>query len=413
LTTHPTFENGIKIKKSVAKKVVLDHRQSGRRTLTKSENQMTRSGISRRKVRYAVVGLGHLAQIAVLPAFKNAANSELFALVSANSDKLQKLGKKYAIDHLYSYDDYSRALSNVDAVYLVLPNHLHREYAVRAAAAGVHVLCEKPMAVTSEDCRAMIEASRQNHAKLMVAYRLHFEAGNLEAIRVANSGKLGDLRVFTSEFAQQVANDNVRVTEPVARGGGPVYDMGVYCINASRYLFGSEPTEVLAVSGNNGDKRFQQVEEMTSVVMRFPEERLATFTCSFGAVDIGRYALIGTKGVLLADPAYEYAMPIKHQVKIGEKTKSRTFSKRDQFAAELVYFSDCILKDKTPEPSGLEGLADVRIVEAIYESVRTKKPVHIPELPGKKRPTINQEIHRPAHGKPRMVQAKPPSRKAA
>jgi predicted dehydrogenase len=374
---------------------------------------MTRRGISRRKVRYAVVGLGHIAQVAILPAFRNAANSELFALVSGNSEKLEKVGKKYVLDHLYSYEDYSRALSNVDAVYLALPNHLHQEYAVRAAAAGVHVLCEKPMAVTSEDCQAMIEAAKQNHAKLMIAYRLHFEAGNLEAIRLAKGGKLGDVRIFSSEFARQVADNNVRVTEPVARGGGPIYDMGIYCINASRYLFGSEPTEVFAVTANNGDKRFQRVEETTSVVMRFPEERLATFTCSFGAADIGRYALIGTRGVVRFDPAYEYAMAIKQQVTRDEKTKTRTFPKRDQFAAQIVYFSDCILKDKEPEPSGLEGLADVRIVEAIYESARTRKAVRIPELPGKKRPAITQEIHRPAHGKPEVIQAKPPSREAA
>src|SRR5246127_997357 len=127
---------------------------------------MTRRGMARRKVRYAVVGLGHIAQVAVLPAFKNASNSELFALVSGDSGKLEKLGKKYSLEHLYSYQDYSRALSNVDAVYLTLPNHLHREYAERAAAAGVHVLCEKPMAVSSEDCQAMIAAAEQNHSKL-------------------------------------------------------------------------------------------------------------------------------------------------------------------------------------------------------------------------------------------------------
>src|SRR3984957_13863821 len=126
---------------------------------------MTRRGISRRKVRYAVVGLGHISQVAVLPAFRNAPNSELFALVSGDAEKLDKIGKKYSLAHLYSYEDYSRALSNVDAVYLALPNHLHREYAVRAAAAGVHVLCEKPMAVTSEDCLAMIQAANENHAK--------------------------------------------------------------------------------------------------------------------------------------------------------------------------------------------------------------------------------------------------------
>jgi predicted dehydrogenase len=374
---------------------------------------MTRRGISRGKVRYAIVGLGHIAQIAVLPAFRNAENSELFALVSSDSDKLQKLGKKYSLEHLYSDEDYGRALSNVDAVYLAVPNHMHREYAVRAAAAGVHVLCEKPMAVTSEECQAMTAAAKQNHAKLMIAYRLHFETGNLEAIHLARSGKLGDLRMFTSEFTQQVSKGNVRVTEPVSRGGGPVFDLGVYCINAARYLFGSEPTKIVAVTGNNGDERFQRVEEMTSVVMRFPGDRLATFTCSFGAVDISRYALIGTKGVLRADPAYEYAMAIKHQLTVGGKTKTRTFPKRDQFAAQLVYFSDCVLKDKEPEPSGLEGMADVRIVEAIYESARMKREVHITELPLKKRPSLSQEIHRAAHGKPSVIHAKPPSRDAA
>ena len=374
---------------------------------------MTRRGMSKRKIRYAVVGLGHIAQIAVLPAFKNAANSELFALVSGDRDKLKKLGKTYKLDHLYSYDDFGRALSNVDAVYLALPNHLHRDYAVRAAAAGVHVLCEKPMAVTAEDCQAMIAAADQNHVKLMIAYRLHFEAGNLEAIRVAKSGKLGDLRVFASDFSQQVADNNVRVSEFIGRGGGPVYDMGVYCINAARSLFGEEPTEVFAVAASNGEVRFQHVEEMTSVVMRFPHERIATFTCSFGACDVSRYALIGTKGVLRADPAYEYAMAIKQQLVIGDKRTSRTFPKRDQFAAELLYFSDCILKDKKPEPSGLEGLADVRIVEAIHESARTKRAIRVPELPPKKRLQMTQEIHRPAHGKPQMIYTKPPSREAA
>jgi len=374
---------------------------------------MTKQGILRGKVRYAVVGLGHIAQIAVLPAFKSAANSELFALVSSDAEKLQKLGKQYAIQHLYSYEEYSRALSNVDAVYLALPNHMHREYAVRAAAAGVDVLCEKPMAVTVEDCQAMIDAAEQNHTKMMIAYRLHFEAGNLEAIRLARSGRLGDLRVFTSEFCQQVAEDNVRVSEFVAQGGGPVYDMGVYCINAARYLFGAEPTEVSAIPANTGDGRFHHVEEMMSVVLRFPGERVATFTCSFGAADISRYSLIGTNGVLRSDPAYEYAMAIKQEVTIGKKATRITFPKRDQFAAELVYFSDCILKEKEPEPSGLEGMADVRVVEAIYESAQIKRAVRLPALRVGRRPTPKQEIHRPAHGKPQMVHTKPPSREAA
>jgi predicted dehydrogenase len=360
------------------------------------------------KIRYAVVGLGHLAQVAVLPAFANAPNSELVAIVSGDAVKRKKIGKKYKLNHVYSYDEYDRALSVADAVYLVLPNHLHRDYAVRAANAGVHVLCEKPMAVTEEDCAAMIEAAEKNDVKLMIAYRLHFEAGNLEAIQLAKSGKLGDLRIFDSTFIQQVAEGNIRLTEPVKNGGGPVYDMGVYCINAARYLFRAEPTSLTACSVNKAGKRFEQVDEMTSVMMRFPEERLAAFTCSFGAAAVSRYSLIGMKGVLTAEPAYDYSKALRHQVTIGNRMRSKTFRKRDQFAAEVIYFSDCILRNKRPEPSGWEGLADVRIVRAIYESAQTGRPVELPETPEKRRPDLKQEIHRPAHGKPDTVRVAPP-----
>jgi predicted dehydrogenase len=368
---------------------------------------------SRNKVRYAVVGLGHIAQVAVLPAFKTARNSELLALVSGDPEKLKKIGKKYNIEHLYPYEEYSRALSNVDAVFVTVPNHLHREYAVRAAAAGVHVLCEKPMAPTPQECREMILAANQNSVKLMVAYRLHFEAGNLEAIKLAQSGKLGEIRAFTSEFAQQVADANVRVTEPVPRGGGPLYDMGVYCINAARYLFRAEPLEVTALAETRPDDRFQRVEEMVSVLMRFPDARLATFTCSFGAADVSRYTVIGTKGILRAEPAYEYAEGTRLEITAGDRTRRRSFPKRDQFAAEIAYFSDCILRDKEPEPSGVEGLADVNIIEAIYHSIRSRRTVAIPPTTVRKRPTTGQEIHRPAHDKPEVIRAHPASREAA
>ena len=368
---------------------------------------------STRKIRYAVVGLGHIAQVAVLPAFKTANNSELATIVSGEPEKREKLRKQYRLEHVYSYDDYERALAEVDAVYLALPNHLHREYAVRAAQAHVHVLCEKPMAVTEEECQAMINAANESGIKLMIAYRLHFEAGNLAAIRLAQDSTLGTVRFFTSEFAQQVTEGNIRVRVSVPEGGGPVYDMGVYCINAARYLFRDEPTEVFATTASNGEPRFRKVEEMASVVMRFPQDRIATFTCSFGAADVSRYTLIGTKGLLMADPAYEYAGAIKHQLTVDGKTKTRKCPKTDQFAAELAYFSDCILNDKAPEPPGLEGLADVRIVQAIYKSAGSKGSVDLPAVPNKPRPTVQQEIHRPAHGKPKIVKAKAPSGEAA
>lgn len=379
----------------------------------KGRTKTGRPSSSRKKIRYAVVGLGHIAQVAVLPAFKNARNSELVALVSSDPQKQKKVARQYGIDNVFSYEQYDQALELVDAVYIALPNHLHREYTVRAAEAGVHVLCEKPMAVTEEECGAMIRAAEENNVRLMIAYRLHFERGNLDAVKLATSGKLGDIRFFSSDFSQNVVADNVRVTEPTERGGGPLYDMGVYCINATRYLFRAEPQEVFAVSANNGEKRFRDVDEAIAVIMKFPEERLATFTCSFGAADVSRYSLVGTKGVLTSEPAYDYSIAIQHQLTIGEKTTKKKFPKRDQFAAEILYFSDCILQNKDPEPSGLEGLADVGIVRAILESAKARNPVQ-PQLPEKgERPGTHQEIHRPAHGKPQTVKTKSPSGEAA
>jgi len=387
------------------------------KTLMAEDQAMARIGQgskqNQKKIRYAVAGLGHLAQVAILPAFARTKNSELVALVSGDAAKQKQLSRKYKIKTVGTYEQYEECLREVDAVYIVLPNHRHKEFTIRALNAGVHVLCEKPMAVSVEDCKTMIAAADRTERKLMIAYRLHFEKANLDAIEMGAKGKLGELRFFTSEFAQQVTEGNIRVTESSSNGGGPVYDMGVYCINASRYLFRDEPVEILATSASRNDPRFKEAEEMTAVTMRFSGDRLATFVASFGAADISRYTLVGTEGVLTADPAYEYAGALNLKIDIGKRSSRRHYPKRDQFAAEISYFSDCILQDKEPEPSGEEGLADVRIVEAIYESVRSGKSVQLAPFERKARPGPQQEIHRPAHGKPKTVRAKSPSGEAA
>jgi glucose-fructose oxidoreductase len=358
-------------------------------------------------VRYAVVGLGHIAQAAVLPAFAHARrNSELAALVSNDPVKLKELAGRYRINRTFSYDQYDDCLrsGDVDAVYIALPNSLHAEYTVRAARAGVHVLCEKPMAVTEKECEAMIRAARKSRVKLMIAYRLHFEEANLKAVEIVRSGKLGEARIFDSVFSMQVKKDNIRTQEEL--GGGTLYDIGIYCINAARYLLRDEPNEVFAYSADGkNDSRFKEIDEMTSAVLRFPKERLAAFTSSFGAADVASYRVVGTKGDLRVEPAYEYAMGLGLQVTIDGKTRARKFAKRDQFAPELLYFSDCILKNREPEPSGEEGLADVRIIRALYRSAATGRPVKLRRSAIKKRPTLKQEIRRPAVAKPQLVHA--------
>ena len=357
-------------------------------------------------IRYAVVGCGHIAQVAVLPAFGNARrNSRLAAIVSGDPLKREQLAAKYAIAKAVPYEQYDALLKSgdVDAVYIALPNSLHAEYAERAARAGVHVLCEKPMAVTEAQCELMARAARENNVKLMVAYRLHFERANLEAIEIARSGRIGEPRLFTSTFTLQVVPDNIRVKR--ALGGGVLYDIGIYCINAARSLFRDEPVEAQAMaSGTIGD-----VEESVSAVLRFPGERLAGFTASFGAAKVSEYRLVGTKGELAVDPAYEYAKPLEHRLTLeGDLAGERRFAKRDQFAPELLYFSDCLLQGRDPEPSAEEGLADVRIIRALYRSIETARPVALGPYQRRERPSLEQEIRRPPIEKPLVIHARAP-----
>jgi len=360
----------------------------------------------RKQIRYAVVGLGHIAQVAVLPAFGNARrNSRLVGLVSGDPVKRSALAKKYSVEHTWSYEQYDACLKSgaIDAVYIALPNSMHHEYALRAAQAGVHVLCEKPMAMQEDECLRISEAARAAHVRLMVAYRLHFERANLEAIEVLRSGRLGEPRLFNSTFCTPVEPGNVRVRRDT--GGGVLYDIGIYCINAARSLFRDEPVEVQATTAGVLD----QVEEAVTGWLRFPGDRLATFSCSFGAAKVSEYRVVGTKGDLCVEPAYDYARPLKHRLTLDGDTRERRYAKRDQFAPELLYFSDCILLNREPEPGAEEGLADVRVIRALYRSAETGQPVELEPFERRDRPSLEQEIRRPPIDKPDVIHARAPS----
>lgn len=365
--------------------------------------------VRRKKVRYAVVGLGHIAQAAVLPAFAHAENSELTAIVSDDPQKRRELAEKYNVERAVDYDDLEDLFErrDVDAVYIALPNHMHHEYVIRAANAGMHVLCEKPLGVTTTECDEMISAADAAGVKLMTAYRLHFEKANLKAIEIVKTGQVGEPRLFDSVFTMQVKPDNVRLD--AASGGGTLYDIGIYCINAARSLFRDEPDAVQAWSVRGDDPRFKEVDEATAAVLHFPGERLASFLCSFGAASVGHYQIVGTTGDLRLDPAYEYVGPLKHFLTIEGKKTTRTFRARDQFAPELIYFSNCILRNKTPEPSGVEGLADVRVIEALYQSTPTGERILLPPFERKMHPEPHQEISRPKVKEPELVNVASPT----
>jgi len=374
-------------------------RQLGKRRSKKAERQ----------VGYAVVGLGHFAQDAILPAFEHAKeNSRLAALVSGDPEKARELGERYGVP-VFSYERLEEclALPEVEAVYIAVPNSLHSEYAVRAARAGAHVLCEKPLATTEAECREMIRACEESDVRLMTAYRLHFEQANLTAVEAVRKGKIGDPRLFTSTFSFQVKAPNIRIERD--KGGGVLWDIGVYCVNAARYLFRAEPVEVFAFCDKGQDPRFAEVEEAASVVMRFPEGKLAAFNVSFGAEAVATYELVGTEGTLRVDNAYEYKGELRWELMSEGKKRKGKVPERDQIAPELLTFSDCILEGRDPEPDGWEGLTDVRIISALYESARTGQPAKLEPLERPRRPTKEQEVHRPPSEAPEHVNVESPS----
>lgn len=364
------------------------------------------------KIRYGVVGLGHIAQLAILPAFENAkGNSKLVALISEDPKKLKILGKQYKIDQRFIYDELEECLSKriIDALYVATPNDTHRAIVELAARYNIHVLCEKPMAVTKDDCQHMNQIAKRNKIKLMIAYRLHFEAANLEAMKLCREGKLGDLKFFNSSFSFQIKDrHNIRLNNPDL-GGGPLHDIGLYCINASRYLFQNEPSEVFAMTANSGDIRFNQCDETISVILRFPNERLANFTISFGSFDSSDYEVIGTKGRIRLEHAYDYESDMKLRLFTPEKESVKTFKKRDQFSAELLYFSDCIIRNKEPEPNAAEGLADIKVIEAIYRSIKYGKPVAINNVVKLMYPNPKMLINKPGIKRRRTYHASGPS----
>ena len=377
-------------------------------TLHLREKPMTKT--NSRKVRYAVIGLGNIAQVAVLPAFAHAKeNSELVALISSDEDKLKELSERYGVKINGSYEDLDRILASgdVDALYVATPNTEHRRALERAARAGVHVLCEKPLAATVADCRSMIQTASDAKIKLMTAYRLHFEQANLRAVERLRKGEIGEPRIFSSVFSHQVREGDIRTRADL--GGGALFDMGIYCVNAARYLFQDEPLEVMAFRIQGHSARFAETDEMTAAILRFPGDRIAQFTASQGAAPVSELRVLGTSGDLQLDAAYDYHEESEEKLTVDGRTKRTTTPQHDQFAAELLHFSKCILEDLEPEPSGEEGLADVQILESIVQSAALGRKITLTPIQRDQRPNAELEMRKPKTPKVETVNAPSPS----
>ena len=277
---------------------------------------------------------------------------------------------------IYNYENYDAIAKNpdIDAVYIALPNSMHAEYTLRAAKAGKHVLCEKPMATSVEDARTMIQACESAGRKLMIAYRCQYEPANLRAVQLIREGKLGSIQSIESAFGFPIAPNEWRLDKKLS-GGGPLVDVGIYCLNASRYLTGAEPAEVKGFSSVvDHDGRFAQVEETLSWTMKFPGGVLASCTCTYGSPMRGYFRVRGARGTLLMDPAFNYdKLHLSAQFEDGQTVD---FAPDDpdptQFLREADHMADCILQNEQPKTAGQEGLRDMDLIAEIYRTCERK-----------------------------------------
>jgi predicted dehydrogenase len=367
------------------------------------------------KVRYAVVGVGWIAQTVLLPGVAHTGNSEVVALVTGHVDKGQVVSEKYGIENVYTYDQLGQVLGSgeIDAVYLATPNFDHVEYAVQILEAGVHLLLEKPMAVSVEECERIIAAAKKSGAKLMIAYRLHFEPGTLKAIERVREGEIGTVRFFNSSFSQPVSDQNHRAKHGF--WAGPVPDMGPYPLNMARNLFGAEPIEVFAMGVCTDAEHFVDVngkpfDDTVAVTLKFEANRVASFVLSYNGGDLDDYRIVGSKGDLFSEPAYQVGASIHHVVTVDKKKHSEGFKTTDHFGGELKYFSECILNDKNPEPDGEEGMLDVRVFAAIEQSLATGTVQQLAPYHRSRRPDPNQVQTLDVTKEPELIGVHQPSK---
>jgi predicted dehydrogenase len=328
-----------------------------------------------RQIGYCVIGLGRIADH-FMRGVKNSTASKITGLVSGHRDKALKLAAEYGVPEssIYSYADMDRFKDNksIDAVYVALPNSMHAEYTIRSAKAGKHVLCEKPMAISVAECEQMIATCEAAHVKLMIAYRLHYEPTTLRAIKLIRDGALGKVQSITSANGFSIAKGEWRATKALG-GGGPLMDVGIYCLNATRYLTGEEPVSFTAsISTIDHDGRFDTVEENTTWTTKFPSGALANCNTTYGAGMPGFYRVYGSKGWLEVNVfSYENL-----HLRASYKGEGQTINldelnqEKDpmQFTRQADHFTECILMNKTPKTPGEEGLRDMQCMKAIYRA---------------------------------------------
>jgi len=343
------------------------------------------------RIGFAVVALGRLSLEEILPAFAKTKKSKLVALVSGTPEKLSTVAKQYGIspNACYDYEGLDAIKDNPDikAVYVVLPNSMHREYVERAAKAGKHILCEKPMSVSSADGREMVKVCDEHNVKLMIAYRIQYEANNLflaEKVRSQAYGRLVGMSAINVQTVAANGAEQWRHKKALA-GGGSLPDIGLYCLNTARFLTGEEPVEVMATQYSPpDDPRYAEVEETVSFTLRFPSNFIANCLTSYGARDDKHQRLNFEKATVDMANAYKYegqSLTVTELDGVRSVQKKVEIAPNNQFAAEIDHMATCIIENRKPRTPGEEGVQDHVLMEAIYQSARTGAPVRLDSPP--------------------------------
>ena len=337
----------------------------------------------RQKVGFAIVGLGELALGEVLPAFGQAVHAKPVALVTGHPEKGKKVADFYGIDpnKIYGYDTFDKIKDDpaIQVVYIILPNHMHAEFSIRAMRAGKDVLCEKPMTATVDQSRQMCAVAKETKRKLMCAYRLRYEPFNQKAIEILRSGELGKIRTIEAQNMQNVTPPNIRLSDSTA--GGPLGDVGIYGLNATRYLTGEEPTECSAmVHKPTDDERFAEVPENVTFNLAFPSGVLAVCKCGFGSRESRQYRVVCSKGWLELDNAFAYRGQ-RLRVATEKKVSELEIRPLNHFSSEMDHFSRCVLENKQPLTPGEEGLRDMAAMAWIDEAAKTGQRVTMNDSP--------------------------------
>jgi predicted dehydrogenase len=339
------------------------------------------------RVGYAIIGLGRISLEEMMPAMAQSHASRVTALVTGSPEKGRAVARQYGVpeEAVFPYEQLERLRerSDVQAVYVALPNAIHREFTERSAAIGKHVFCEKPMATSVADAEAMVRACAQANVRLMIAYRCQYEPYNRAAIELVRKGELGRLRFIEAT--------NVQINGPAPQwrynkllaGGGAVPDIGIYCLNAARYITGEEPEQVFATlrRGDTSDPRFAEVEEGMGFGLRFPSGVVAQCVTSYDAFNDKTLRLVFERGVVEMPDAFSYTgqrmRVTRREGEVAARTE-RDIEHKNQFMLEADHFSRCVREGRQPHTPGEEGLQDQRLMAALYRSAGENRPVETP-----------------------------------